>query len=52
MIDTELIYKEKYVNHWNRNVFILMKFTSLAALEVVKMSAASGENFIKKTTFS
>ena len=38
--------------HWNRNVFILMKFSSLDALEVVKMttsSTASDENFIKKT---
>ena len=41
--------------HWNGNVFILMKFSSLAALKVVKMttsSAASDENFIKMTTFS
>ena len=40
--------------HWNGNVVILMKFSSLAASEVVKMttsSAASGENFIKMTTF-
>ena len=38
---------------WNKNV-ILMKFSSLAALEVVKMttsSAASNENFIKMMTF-
>ena len=43
------------VKHWNGNVFILMKFSSLAALKVVKMttsSAASDENFIKMTTFS
>ena len=43
------------VIHWNGNVFILMKFSSLAALKVVKMttsSAASDENFIKMTTFS
>ena len=36
--------------HWNENVFILMKFQSLAALEVVKMttsSAASDENLVK-----
>ena len=42
------------VHHWNGNVFILMKFSSLAALEVVKMttsSAASDENFVKMTTF-
>ena len=41
--------------HWNRNVVVLMKFSSLAALEVVKMttsSAASDENFVKMTTFS
>ena len=34
--------------HWNRNVIILMKFSSLAALEVVQMttsSAANDENF-------
>ena len=40
--------------HWKGNVFILMKLSSLAALEVVKMttsSAASDENFVK-TTFS
>ena len=42
-------------DHWNGNVFILMKFSSLAALKVVKMttsSAASDENFVKMTTFS
>ena len=42
-------------HHWNGNVFILMKFSSLAALKVVKMttsSAANDENFIKMTTFS
>ena len=36
--------------HWNGDVVILMKFSSLAALEVVKMttsSAAKDENFIK-----
>ena len=39
-------------NHWNGNIFILTKFPSLAALEVVKMttsSAASDENLIKMT---
>ena len=43
------------VYHWNRNVFILMTFSSLAALEVVILttySAASDENFVKMTTFS
>ena len=41
--------------HWNENVFILMKCSSLAALEVIKMttaSVASDENFVKMTTFS
>ena len=40
--------------HWNENVVILTKFSSLAAPEVVKMttsSAASDENVIKITTF-
>ena len=40
--------------HWNENVVVLMKSSSLAALKVVKMttfSAASDENFIKMTTF-
>ena len=40
--------------HRNGNVFILMKLSSLAALEVVKMttsSAVSDENFVKMTTF-
>ena len=40
--------------HWNEDVAILMKFSSLAALKVVKMttfSATSDENFIKMTTF-
>ena len=42
------------LRHWNENVIILMKFSSLAALEVVILttfSAASDENFIKMTTF-
>ena len=40
--------------HWNENIVILMKFSSLTALEVVKMTssnAASGENFVKMMTF-
>ena len=40
--------------HWNENVVILTKFSSLAALEVVILttfSAASDENFIKMKTF-
>ena len=39
--------------HWNKNVVILTKFSSLAALEIVILttsSAASDENFIKMTT--
>ena len=41
--------------HWNENVVILVKFSSLATLEVVNMttsSAVSDENFIKMTTAS
>ena len=41
--------------HWNENVVILTKFSTLAAPEVAQMttsSAASDENFIKMTTFS
>ena len=41
--------------HWNENVFILMKSSSLAAPKVVKMTtfgAASDETFIKMKTFS
>ena len=41
--------------HRNWNVFILMKFLSLAALEVVILitsNAARNENFVKMTTFS
>ena len=48
------IYGHVVQMHWNGNVFILMKFSSLAALKVVKMttsSAASDENFVKMTTF-
>ena len=30
--------------HWNGNVFILMKFTSLAALQVVKMTTSNAAN--------
>ena len=40
--------------HWNGNVVTLMKFSSLAALEVAILttfSAASDENFIKMMTF-
>ena len=43
---------EMYVRHWKGNVIILMKFPSLSALEVVKLttsSAANDENFVKMT---
>ena len=48
------IYRECVV-HWNGNVIILTKFSSLAALKVVILTtfgAASDENFIKMMTFS
>ena len=55
LIDLERnIFLRKLEHHWNGKVFILMKCSSLAALEVVKMttsSAASDENFVKMTTF-
>ena len=38
------------LHHWHRNVLILMKFSSLTALEVVKIticSSTSDENFAK-----
>ena len=41
--------------HWNENVVILTKFSSLAALEIVILTTSSAtchENFIKMTTFS
>ena len=41
--------------HWNGNVVILMKFSSMAALKVVILttfSAANDEDFVKMTTFS
>ena len=43
-----------YSAHWNENVVILTKFSSLAALKVVILttfSAASDEDFIKMKTF-
>ena len=43
-----------FICHWNKNVVILTKFSSLAALEVVILttsSAASDEHFIKMKTF-
>ena len=43
-----------WARHWDENVAILMKFSSLAAPEVVKLttsSAANDDNFIKRTTF-
>ena len=53
MITIYIVYGIYYTSckHWNGNV-ILMKFPSLAALKVVKVttfSAASDENFIKIT---
>ena len=42
-------------HHWNENVVILTKFSSLVAVEVVILttsSAASDESFVKMTTFS
>ena len=41
-----------YDSYWNGNAIILMKLSSLAAVQVVKMtifSAFSDENFIKMT---
>ena len=54
LIFTQKVSNEWYIwddNHWNRNV-ILMKFSPLAALEIVQMTtlnAASGDNFVKMT---
>ena len=42
-------------SHWNEYIFILMKFSSLAGLEIIKMttfSLARDKNFVKITTFS
>ena len=53
LLTAVILYDLKHP-HWNGKVFILMKCSSLAALEVVKMttsSAASDENFVKMTTF-
>ena len=55
MQSPQVLYTNSPAIHWNENVVILMKFSSLAALEVVKMttfSAASDENFVNMTTFS
>ena len=38
LIESDLFQRQL---HWNGNVFILMKFSSLAALEVVKMTTSS-----------
>ena len=46
--------KNLHNSHWNGNAIILMKFSSLAATEVVKttiFSEFSEENFIKMTTY-
>ena len=48
------INNSAFRDHYNGNVIILMKFLSLAALEVVILttsSAASDENFVKMMTF-
>ena len=40
--------------HWNENLVIFMKFSSLAALKVViltTLNASSDQNFVKMTTF-
>ena len=41
------------IEHWNGNLIILMKFSSLVAPDVILTTsgAASEENFIKMTTF-
>ena len=49
-----MICSEKF-HHWNENVIILMKVSSLAAPKVVILTtfgAASDEDFIKMKTFS
>ena len=46
---------QQKLDYWNKIAVILMKFSSLAALEVVILttsSAASDENFVKMTIFS
>ena len=43
------------IAHWNGNVVILTKFSSLAATKIVRMTifdAASDDNFVKMMTFS
>ena len=54
LVDNQFDGSNRSECHWNENVVILMKFSSLAALEVVILttfSAASDENFIKMKTF-
>ena len=49
-----MVPKPSHYLHWNKNVVILTKFSSLAALDVVILttsSAASDEHFIKMKTF-
>ena len=49
LLCTEMVIRNFPQQNWNRNI-LLMKFSSLAALKVVKMttfSVASDENFIK-----
>ena len=51
----ELLNIHHWMIHWNENVFILMKVSSLAAPKVVILTtfgAASDEDFIKMKTFS
>ena len=43
--------KNLHNSHWNENAIILLKFSSLAAVKVVKMTIFNDENFIKMTTF-
>ena len=52
---TEAVINCSSAYHWESNVLILMKLSSLTAPEVVEMttsSAASDERFIKMMTFS
>ena len=46
---------KRYPIHWNENLVIFTKFSSLAALKVVILTtcnAASDENFVKMTSFT
>ena len=51
---SEMMVRHQQTQHWNGNVVILTKSSSLAATKVVKMTtfgATSDENFVKMTTF-